>query len=131
MVQQRVPVAAFFLLLGVFFGLITGPAAEAGEVEVVAVDVQHQQGGRYRFAVTLRHQDEGWAHYADAWEVRGPDGEVFGRRVLAHPHVDEQPFTRSLSGVKVPAGIAEVTVVAHDKVHGESAAFKVPLPPAG
>ncbi len=39
-------------------------------------------------------------------------------RVLAHPHVNEQPFTRSLKGVKVPAGIERVLIRAHDSVHG-------------
>jgi hypothetical protein len=47
-----------------------------------------------------------------------PDGSVLGTRTLYHPHVEEQPFTRSLSGVKIPAGIDKVTVRAHDSVHG-------------
>ena len=47
-----------------------------------------------------------------------PDGTVLGVRVLTHPHVDEQPFTRSLSGVAIPPGIDTVTVRARDSVHG-------------
>jgi hypothetical protein len=31
--------------------------------------------------------------------------------------VDEQPFTRSLSGVRISATVSEVTVRAHDSVH--------------
>lgn len=50
-------------------------------------------------SVTLRHPDTGWDHYADAWEVLDTDGARLGLRVLAHPHVNEQPFTRSLSGI--------------------------------
>lgn len=46
--------------------------------------------------VTLAHPDTGWDHYADGWEVVSADGATLGTRVLAHPHVDEQPFTRSL-----------------------------------
>jgi len=38
--------------------------------------------------------------------------------VLHHPHEKEQPFTRSLSGVRVPAGVNMMIVRAHDKVHG-------------
>ena len=30
----------------------------------------------------------------------------------------EQPFTRSLSGVAIPDDVAEVTIRAHDRVHG-------------
>jgi hypothetical protein len=92
-------------------------AAFAGEVEIVDVRMA-QRGDGWTFDVTLRHKDEGWDHYADGWEVRGPDGAVLGHRTLLHPHVNEQPFTRSLSGVIIPEGVAEVTVHAHDKVHG-------------
>lgn len=58
-----------------------------------------------------------------------PDGTVLGTRVLLHPHEDEQPFTRSLSGVSVPAGIDRVTLQAHDLVHGYGGAeTQVTLP---
>ena len=93
-------------------------SAKAGEVEVVNVDAKKGQGGGYRFTVTLRHADAGWDHYADAWEVLAPDGKVLGTRVLYHPHVNEQPFTRSLTGVRVPVGVSRVLIRAHDKVHG-------------
>ena len=43
--------------------------------------------------------------------------------------VDEQPFTRSLSGVVIPEGVDTVTVEAHDSVHGwGGAAVEVTLP---
>ncbi len=103
-------------------------AAVAGEVEIVDVRIT-PSGSSYRFDVTLRHADEGWDHYADGWEVRAPDGAVLGHRVLAHPHVEEQPFTRSLSGVAIPDGVAEVTVHAHDTVHGWGSAPVVVAPP--
>ena len=93
-------------------------AATAGEVEIVKADAKQEQGGAYSFSVTLRHADTGWEHYADAWEVLAPDGTVLGKRVLYHPHVNEQPFTRSLAGVRVPEGISRVVIRAHDKVHG-------------
>lgn len=38
-------------------------------------------------------------------------------RELAHPHVHEQPFTRSLDGVEIPEGVEKVTIRAHDSVH--------------
>ena len=37
----------------------------------------------------------GWEHYANKWDVVGPDDTILGTRVLLHPHVNEQPFTRS------------------------------------
>ena len=51
-------------------------------------------------------------------DVVAPDGAVLGTRVLVHPHKTEQPFTRSLGGVKIPENVAEVTLRAHDSVHG-------------
>ncbi len=92
--------------------------AAAGEVEIVVAAARQEADGTYRFSVTLRHADTGWDHYADKWDVVAPDGTVLGTRVLLHPHQDEQPFTRSLSGVRVPKGVKRVTIRAHDKVHG-------------
>ena len=92
--------------------------AQAGEADVVGVEVTPSGDGLYRFDVTVRHADTGWDHYADAWDVVAPDGSVLGTRTLLHPHENEQPFTRSLSDVAIPAGITEVTVRAHDSVDG-------------
>lgn len=105
------------LLFAAILILCTAAPLAAGEADVVAVTVSAQGGGTYRFDVTIRHADEGWDHYADGWEVLAPDGTPLGYRKLLHPHVDEQPFTRSLSGVEIPDGINEVVVRAHDSVH--------------
>ncbi|MCB1886326.1 MAG: hypothetical protein KDH20_01855 [Rhodocyclaceae bacterium] len=99
---------------------VTG--ATAGEADVVAAEAHCDAGRRCRFDVTVRHTDEGWAHYADRWDVLAPDGRVLGTRVLLHPHETEQPFTRSLGGVAIPPGIGTVRLRAHDKVHGHGGA---------
>lgn len=100
-------------------GLLAAPVALAGEADVVGVDMRPDGAGTYRFDVTVRHADTGWDHYANAWEVLTPDGKtVLGTRTLLHPHETEQPFTRSLSGVRIPAGVTEVIVRARDSVHG-------------
>ncbi|MCP4426234.1 MAG: hypothetical protein GY803_17220, partial [Chloroflexi bacterium] len=39
-------------------------------------------------------------------------------RLLLHPHETEQPFTRSQSGLVIPADVTYVTVRAHDLVDG-------------
>ena len=96
--------------------LISIPAY-AGEADVIEVDIKKTGDHTYFFKVTIRHADEGWDHYANKWDVVAPDGTVLGTRTLYHPHVDEQPFTRSLSDVKIQALITEVTVRAHDSVH--------------
>lgn len=107
--------------------LLLAPAAWADSPRVVDVTAR-QAGGAWTFDVTVAHADTGWEHYADAWEVAGPDGAVYGRRDLAHPHVSEQPFTRSLGGIVLPAGVNEVRVRAHDSVHGWGAPVSVTLP---
>lgn len=97
--------------------LLTSAAAFAGEADVIEVEVRRIGGDTYKFDVTVRHADEGWEHFANKWEIMAPAGTILGTRVLAHPHVEEQPFTRSLSGVKIPENLAEVIVRAHDLVH--------------
>lgn len=92
-------------------------ASWAGTVDVEKVTVRKNSDGTYNFDVTVRHADTGWEHYANRWDVVGPDGTVLGTRVLLHPHVDEQPFTRSLGGVTIPEGVKSVVIRAHDSVH--------------
>ena len=99
------------------FLLTTATAALAGEADVIRADIKQTGEGSFFIKVTVRHADEGWDHYANKWEVVAPDGKVLGTRTLYHPHVDEQPFTRSLSDVKIPASTTEITVRAHDSVH--------------
>ena len=94
-------------------------AARAGDVEIIDATARKDANG-YRFSVTLKHGDTGWDHYADLWAVYTPDGRLLGERVLAHPHVNEQPFTRSLSGVEVPDDLNSVIIRARDSVHGVS-----------
>ena len=98
--------------------LLWAGAAVAGEADVVEAEATQEGVGAWRFDVTVAHADEGWDHYADKWEVLAPDGSLLGTRVLLHPHVGEQPFTRSLGGIAIPAGIDRVILRAHDSVHG-------------
>ncbi|MEM6902291.1 MAG: hypothetical protein AAF556_03520 [Pseudomonadota bacterium] len=94
--------------------------SQAGEADILRAEITPITGSadQYRVTATVEHGDEGWDHYADAFDVVAPNGDVLGTRVLHHPHVTEQPFTRSLSRVTIPAGIDEVTIRAHDSVHG-------------
>jgi len=115
--------------IGAVLGLLVLPlSAHAGDVKVVDVKAS-KQGDSWTFDVTLEHEDSGWEHYADAWRVVSDDGKEYGTRTLFHPHENEQPFTRSQSGIKIPADVTTVYVEAHDKVHGWSPdRFKYKLP---
>jgi hypothetical protein len=87
--------------------------------QIEFVRASEVSAGVWRFDVTVRHNDQGWDHYADAWQVIDPrGGEILGERILAHPHDNEQPFTRSQSGIAMPAGLTRVLVRAKCNVHG-------------
>ncbi len=111
--------------LAIFLAAGTGIAGEANVVDVKVTAA----GSGFRFQVTVAHADEGWDHYADRWEILGPDGAVLAVRVLAHPHENEQPFTRGLPEVEIAPEVRRVRVRAHDSVHGEGGAeIEVALP---
>ena len=105
-------------------------AAAEGCADVVDAAVT-PSGDRFVVTATVESADTGWERYADAWEVRTTDGDVLATRVLAHPHVDEQPFTRSLTDVEIPEGVTTVEIAARDSVVGFcgiTAAVAVPAP---
>jgi len=57
-------------------------------------------------------------------------GQVIGVRELAHPHVNEQPFTRSVT-INIDASVKTITVRANDSVHetgGKTFDIAVPHP---
>lgn len=99
------------------FAFIAHSAALSGEADVLDVEVSCNNDSTCDFNVTVKHADDGWEHYVDRWEVRTLDGKRLAVRQLAHPHDDEQPFTRSLRNVQVPDNVTEVTVRARDSRH--------------
>lgn len=103
-------------LFAVAFAFVAFTAL-ADPIQIEAVEAR-LSGEQWNFSVTLRHADGGWDHYADGWEILSPDGTVFGYRELLHPHVNEQPFTRSLGGVHIPADQKSIAVRAHCSVDG-------------
>ena len=102
--KRLIPVALAAALLMPMGGVVRADAPE-----IVAASA-NRVGMGWRIDVTLKHPDTGWDHYADGWEVLDKDGNRLGYRELMHPHVDEQPFTRSLVNVMLPDGIREIYV---------------------
>jgi hypothetical protein len=94
----------------------------ADDIDILAASFQQQASQlgstQWSVSVTLKHNDTGWDHYADEWRIVDIDGQVFGNRVLLHPHMDEQPFTRSANGILVPDNMAVIFIEAHDKIDG-------------
>ena len=97
----------------------------AADADVLFVRAELNPTGTWTFIVTVQHPDTGWEDYADGWDVVLPDGTTVKpdpqaqfTRVLLHPHENEQPFTRSQGGIAIPQGVPNVTVRAHDILHG-------------
>lgn len=86
--------------------------------QVVSVKAVERKNASWCFHTRVRHNDQGWDHYANGWEVTDFDGNQLGERPLAHPHDNEQPFTRSQCGIDIPKGIMQVVVRAKCNQHG-------------
>lgn len=108
--------------------LTKGDGVMRPDPEIRNVDALQTGDGLWSFNVTLAYPDTGWEDYADGWHVATPDGEILATRILLHPHVNEQPFTRGQGNVSVPADVDTVIVRAHTLVRGYSdATVEVPL----
>ena len=88
----------------------------AGEADILSAEVEPVGGEFYRFNVTVQHADEDWNHYVKRWEILDTKGNVLGIRVLRHPHVKQQPFTRSVTAI-IPEETNTVIIRAYDSVH--------------
>ncbi|WP_027856495.1 hypothetical protein [Marinobacterium jannaschii] len=111
MIRKEVCLGAIYSAL-----LLNSAGLLAGEADVV--DVKVNCASSCTIKVTVLHQDEGWEHYVDRWEVVSDSGEVLAVRTLYHPHVQEQPFTRAIYDFKKPDTPQWVTIRAHDSRHG-------------
>ena len=99
------------------------PAHCAGQAiqkypDVIDVRVHARNDGRFDFDATISSPYDTPQRYADAFRVMSPDGVQFGERTLFHDHASEQPFTRDLYGVAIPAGIKTVVIQARDRQYG-------------
>ena len=104
---------------------ISVSAGENADADVVKVEAIDSGAQGWTFHVTVAHPDTGWDDYCNGWDVVADNGVVLKlnesdqfTRLLYHPHETEQPFTRSQSGLKIPQGVEQVTIRAHDIVHG-------------
>ncbi len=98
-----------------FLLIAQGASADNAVIKNVRAN---QTGGLWNFNVTITHQDAGWGHFADAWRILDMSGKQLAIRELIHPHVDEQPLTRSLSGIELPDGTTQVGIQVRDTLLG-------------
>lgn len=119
---MKYPIVSFFLIAILGFTCCSTdledrtevqirPFSDALSAEVTDVNTSGA-ANNYTFSVTIKSPDTGCGQYADWWEVIDTDGNLIHRRILAHSHVDEQPFTRSGNNI-VLSPDQEIYIRAH------------------
>ncbi len=89
---MRKHLAGLLILVGLLLPAGCGPTATPTEpsaaeptpaaeklvtlADVLFVRARLQPDGTWTFEVTVQHEDTGWEHCADRWEVLTPEGEV-------------------------------------------------------
>lgn len=86
--------------------------------QVTYVVATQKSATHWCFEASVRHNDQGWEHYADGWEVIDLAGNRLGYRPLGHPHDNEQPFTRGQCNINIPSDHSKVIVRAKCNKHG-------------
>ncbi len=107
-------VSAVVVAVTIAMGGITSAQTNSSEgrkyPDVVDVKVKARGENRFDFDVTLSSPYDTPQRYADAIRVMSVAGMLYAERVLLHDHADEQPFTRDLQGVSIPARVRAVIV---------------------
>ncbi len=109
--------------------VVRATAGAARYPDIVRATATRNPDGGYDFTVTVSSAYDRPERYADGWRLLAPDGRELAAHHLDHDHQDEQPFTRTQSGVRIPEGITRVTVQGRDQRSGYGGATaEVALP---
>lgn len=112
----------------------TGQSAGQPFPDVIGAELVVVGDGVYDVTVTISSPYDTAERYADGWRVLGPDGTMYGEHQLLHDHASEQPFTRTQRGVRIPAGVSQVSVEGRDRLNGyggQTVLVDVPTTTAG
>ena len=86
--------------------------------DVVEAELEPSGDNTWSLSVTISSPYDSPERYADGWRVLAPDGTVLGQHELMHAHPNEQPFTRTQTGLEIPQDVNEITVEARDSKNG-------------
>jgi hypothetical protein len=110
-------VRQLFSIIVLAYTTVMTVQVSAGMADVIDVDVRYNGDNNFQIITTLAHADTGWQHYANEWQILDESGKIIGRRVLHHPHGNEQPFSRSHT-LDIPISVNIITIRGIDSVHG-------------
>lgn len=97
--------------------------------DVLRATVSQRGLDTFDFDVTVSSPYDTPQRYADAFSVTDKDGKIYGERILVHDHAGEQPFTRDLYHVSIPAAVKQVVIQARDMKFGYGGkSFEICLP---
>ena len=101
-------------------GFALAPVASAEQMypDVIAVKARERPANTFEFDVTVSSPYDTPQRYADGIRAMAKDGAVLGQRKLFHDHASEQPFTRSLRVVLIPAAVRVAVIQARDSKYG-------------
>jgi hypothetical protein len=107
----------------------TGQSGTQKYPDVLEAELEPSGGDTWSLSVTISSPYDSPERYADGWRVLAPDGTVLGNHELPHPHPNEQPFTRTQTGLEIPQDVQKITVEARDLKNGyggETVTISVP-----
>ncbi len=96
----------------------TGQSGGQKYPDVREAELESSGDDTWTLSVTISSPYDSPERYADGWRVLAPNGDVLGKHELMHDHADEQPFTRSQSGLEIPQDVQEITVEGRDLENG-------------
>lgn len=106
-------------------GAANSSAASSADAHVTNVFAREEKDGTWTFHVSVQHPDTGLSDFADGWDLVTSSGFVLKSdpahrftKTLRSPHVKEQPFTRTVKGLRIPKDVEVLTVRAHDSLGG-------------
>jgi hypothetical protein len=98
--------------------------------DVVAGRLVPSGAGRYDVTVSLSSPYDTRFRFADGWRVLTSRGDFLGERWFHRHHAFEQPWTRTLRGIRIPADVDEVVLEGHDVMYGYGGgAYFLRVPP--
>ncbi|MGF1473443.1 MAG: hypothetical protein ACFB50_17110 [Rubrobacteraceae bacterium] len=86
--------------------------------DVKEAELESTGENTWSLSVTISSPYDSPERYADGWRVLAPDGTVLGKHELMHDHANEQPFTRTQTGLEIPQDVQEITVEGRDLKNG-------------